>query len=424
MTMSSLKSLISKRFGPFKRRGKAPMETKKSSQKKIPDREKPKAITVVGKDEMNLAEFPFASLSRRESRKSIELETWITDKKGNREKQRWVVSGSSTAGLPTEVDERTYVALMVIAKQQGFRDRKTPFSIYQVLKTIGLPTTSKREYRKIEKSLKRLIGATIYAEGAFWDNEKKELRKRVTGFHIIDKYWLAYKEKDEWIIEEEGVPAYIVWGEDIWNSVQKGYIKSLDVGFFFGLKSAVSRRLYRLLDKKFYRRDNWEIDIFTLSQKLGMARYRYPSKVWEKLKPGIDELKEKRFLKDAYLDRVHSNGKVYTRVVFVKTAKRFPQSEENPPHQGKPKPDPPDEKARFWKEVLGELKLKVTKATFETWLRDTRLLSLDEKKAVIGVKNGFVKDWLENRLRKVVKRTLEDFGHNVELEFKDTQEKG
>lgn len=59
-----------------------------------------------------------------------------------------------------------------------------------------------------------------------------------------------------------------------------------------------------------------------------------------------------------------------------------------------------------WKATLGELELQMTKATFNTWLRDATLLSCEEGVYVIGVRNDYAKDWLENRLRDTILRTL------------------
>ena len=59
-----------------------------------------------------------------------------------------------------------------------------------------------------------------------------------------------------------------------------------------------------------------------------------------------------------------------------------------------------------WKATLGELELQMTKATFNTWLKDTRLLSCDDGEYVVGVKNDYAKDWLENRLQGAILRTL------------------
>lgn len=59
-----------------------------------------------------------------------------------------------------------------------------------------------------------------------------------------------------------------------------------------------------------------------------------------------------------------------------------------------------------WKATLGELELQMTKATFNTWLKDARLLSSDDGEYVVGVKNDYAKDWLENRLQGAILRTL------------------
>lgn len=59
-----------------------------------------------------------------------------------------------------------------------------------------------------------------------------------------------------------------------------------------------------------------------------------------------------------------------------------------------------------WKATLGELELQMTKATFNTWLKDTRLLAFDGEEYVVGVKNDYAKDWLENRLQASILRTL------------------
>jgi chromosomal replication initiator protein len=59
-----------------------------------------------------------------------------------------------------------------------------------------------------------------------------------------------------------------------------------------------------------------------------------------------------------------------------------------------------------WKATLGELELQMTKATFNTWLKDTCLVRHKDNLYVIGVRNAYAKDWLENRLRDTILRTL------------------
>lgn len=59
-----------------------------------------------------------------------------------------------------------------------------------------------------------------------------------------------------------------------------------------------------------------------------------------------------------------------------------------------------------WKATLGELELQMTKATFNTWLKDARLLDCEGIEYTIGVRNDYAKDWLENRLQDTIQRTL------------------
>lgn len=270
---------------------------------------------------MNLCEFPFASLRRTgDRRRSIVYEGWATDSNGERIKQKWTVRGDSELGLPNEFDERVYVAFMYLAGQQDFA-RRVEFSVYQILKTMGLRDDS-ASYRTVELSLDRLKGVTLKAEGAFWDNRKRELVRTIVSFNLIDKYWLRYREKDERVREEERAPAYIIWGEDIWQSFHSNNIKALDTGFFYSLQSPLARRLYRLLDKFLRERKEYEFDLFDLGAKLGMVRYRKPADTLGKMRPGIDELIARGFLGRF---EVFKQGS-YTRIRFYKPSVTSPSA--------------------------------------------------------------------------------------------------
>ena len=61
---------------------------------------------------------------------------------------------------------------------------------------------------------------------------------------------------------------------------------------------------------------------------------------------------------------------------------------------------------RAWQAALGELQLQVTPDIFEMYLQPTRFLAYEDGTFLIVVPNGFVKDWLDLRLNRVVKKTL------------------
>lgn len=60
----------------------------------------------------------------------------------------------------------------------------------------------------------------------------------------------------------------------------------------------------------------------------------------------------------------------------------------------------------FWGEILVQLRSQLTKATFDTWLKDTRLAARDGDRFTLVVKNGFARDWLEHRLQGVIRRAI------------------
>ncbi len=71
-----------------------------------------------------------------------------------------------------------------------------------------------------------------------------------------------------------------------------------------------------------------------------------------------------------------------------------------------------------WQAALGELQLQLTKPTFDTWVKNTFVISWEDGTFLVGVHNGYAKDWLENRLLTTMKRTLSSIvGKTVEIRF-------
>jgi chromosomal replication initiator protein len=73
---------------------------------------------------------------------------------------------------------------------------------------------------------------------------------------------------------------------------------------------------------------------------------------------------------------------------------------------------------QVWRAALGELQVSLSPANYETWLRDTQLVDVDEQRFRIAVPNGFAKDWLETRYRSLISQTLARIvGYSVQIEF-------
>ena len=73
---------------------------------------------------------------------------------------------------------------------------------------------------------------------------------------------------------------------------------------------------------------------------------------------------------------------------------------------------------QVWRAALGELQVSLSPANYETWLRETSLVEVDENRFRIAVPNGFAKDWLETRYRSLIAGTLARIvGYSVQVEF-------
>ncbi|HEY7524092.1 MAG TPA: DnaA/Hda family protein, partial [Candidatus Limnocylindrales bacterium] len=73
---------------------------------------------------------------------------------------------------------------------------------------------------------------------------------------------------------------------------------------------------------------------------------------------------------------------------------------------------------QVWRAALGELQVSLSPANYETWLRDTTLVDVEDQRFRIAVPNGFAKDWLETRYRSLISQTLARIvGYSVQVEF-------
>ena len=80
--------------------------------------------------------------------------------------------------------------------------------------------------------------------------------------------------------------------------------------------------------------------------------------------------------------------------------------------------DPSMDAKQVWRAALGELQVALSPANFETWLRDTQLVDVDDNRFRIAVPNGFAKDWLDTRYRSLISQTLARIvGYSVQVEF-------
>ena len=250
---------------------------------------------ILGKDEMNLAEYPLSILTHRipRDRKTYSFTQRITDHEGSLVKQSWSVLGSDKYGLPTPYDDDVLIALLYCYKEQKPQGKQIHFSLYKLCQ-IMRKALSKREYDRMRDSLNRLTSTTIVATNCFYDNLAKSWVSEA--FHLFDRYKLYQERKGR---AASPHLSFVEMSEFFYRSVAvANYIKDLDLGIYYTLALPISKRLFRYLDKNRYKKRRYEETVMRMAYKLPLT-YAYPSQVKQKLAPAHEEL-----LRHGYLTRV------------------------------------------------------------------------------------------------------------------------
>lgn len=241
----------------------------------------------LGMDELNLAEFPLAGIADRflDGRKTVVFKDQVWDPERRLHIPRELaISGSDRYGLPTASDDDVLLACMQLAHIDGFKSREVAFSRYGLLKLLRWPDEGKY-YKRLFLALRRWKGVTIYSNRAFYDHAKKSWINR--DFGIFDNLYVYEREE----ARGEDQQSWFVWNEVVFESIQAGYVKSLDWDLYCRLNDPVAKRLYRLLDKRFYRADRLVLDLHDLAvHKVRLSEKYNTAQIKRALLNGIREL--------------------------------------------------------------------------------------------------------------------------------------
>jgi len=244
-----------------------------------------------GRDEMNLAEYPIALLA---DRAPDGLKTIVYHDK----EETLTITGSDLLGLPTALDVDVIIGLLHLTKaKSNFQDVRVHFTRYELLQLLGWPNRG-YYYARLAESLNRWVGVTLIYKKSWWDNETRT--KGNYSFHILESATVIDQEQRRGC-QAQQIPlplSSVCWSREFFKSFQANNIKKLDLNLYFSLKSAVSKQLYRFLDKRFYKRAEWTFDLRALAcEHVGMSRNYECWRLKQKIQPAIDELTEAGFLK-------------------------------------------------------------------------------------------------------------------------------
>jgi hypothetical protein len=244
-----------------------------------------------GRDEMNLAEYPIALLA---DRAPDGVKTLVYHDRD----ETLTITGSDLLGLPTALDVDVIIGLLHLTKtQSNFQSTTVQFTRYQLLRILGWPDRG-YYYERLTESLNRWVGVTLIYKKSWWDNEAKT--KGNYSFHILDSASIIeQKQRRGARSKQVSLPLSSVrWSGEFFRSFQANNLKRLDLSVYFSLQSAISKQLYRFLDKRFYKKAEWTFDLRALAcEHVGMSRNYETWRLKQKLQPAIDELTAAGFLR-------------------------------------------------------------------------------------------------------------------------------
>jgi len=261
-------------------------------------------VPLFGRDEMNLVEFPFGPITAG-STKTFEVEHPVFDKALNREVNRkLLITGSDAFGLPRPIDDQVLMGMKALTYEAGFESRRVEFSRYHLCRILGWAPDG-RSYRRLEEAFDRIAGTTLKFKESWWDNGESEWKSKT--FHLIEEVELCSKDRLDRArmkVRKSAQPlCSFVWSDVIWKSFQDGYMKKLDMNMWrkigSGRRKEVSLRLYRLLDKRFYRQSHVRFDVRQLCLgTLGTSRDYAPSQMIRVVQRAASWLVECGFLRE------------------------------------------------------------------------------------------------------------------------------
>ena len=73
---------------------------------------------------------------------------------------------------------------------------------------------------------------------------------------------------------------------------------------------------------------------------------------------------------------------------------------------------------KIWQAALGELQMQVSRANYNTWLRDTNGVDFSGGVFTVAVPTSFIAEWLKGRLSSLIIRTISTIvGQNAQVQF-------
>jgi hypothetical protein len=166
------------------------------------------------------------------------------------------------------------------------------------------------------------LGVTLYYDKAWRDKTTGNWVD--AGFHFLDQVVLVRRRSATSTARGRSQPEYssFTWNDVVFRSFQAGNLKPLDFRIYRQLKSAVAKRMFRFLDKRFYHCRRWEFDLRKFAfEHIGLSRTYDTGQIKRRLRSAFTELERVSYLEPvAENDRYWCVGRGRWKVLCLKRA--------------------------------------------------------------------------------------------------------
>jgi len=218
-------------------------------------------------------------------------------------------SGKILPGILPE-DEDVLLALLSLSYERRFVSKVVLVeNMSDLLDRLSWPKSG-YYYAKIHECLTRLSKILIETD-CFFNKALNVYESRK--FHLID---LLVTERKDAFSKKEILEVH--WSDTLWISISSGNIKPLDWPFYRSIEYAPAKKLYRILDKKLYKKQMIKISLPELAiNMMGYSQYLSNKKLLREVLLASEELKKKAYLEGYHFDV--NDG--YVNMYFIKRLK-------------------------------------------------------------------------------------------------------
>lgn len=179
------------------------------------------------------------------------------------------LSADKVLGNLTTEDQKTLYGLIYLWESQG-KPRVLTFAIRQLLKVLGKPYGSNSR-KAIRESLARLKKVNITWENSFYDKNQRNTLSKISLFNILST--LEFISRGEGKNVRETVR--VVFDERIEMNLRLNYSLPTRAKVLLGFRSGISQLVYKLIEPKLFRIDQYERRTKELFEEMGVLSERY-----------------------------------------------------------------------------------------------------------------------------------------------------